>query len=179
MARSKKLAKKRGRPKLPPGEGKRHPLNMRTTKEIRERLEAAARASGRSLAQEAEFRLQQSFGRDEIMAETWGGTAALQVWLACASAAKALAVKNGVGWLDDPLTFAQAKHATGLLFDIFGPEGPAPAKKTVGPARMAVAHVLCRIGHDIAGLPVPDALDEQSQYDSSVLEAAKAIEKII
>jgi TraY domain len=41
--------------------GKRYPLNMRTTKETRDRLEAAAAASGRSLAQEVEHRLEQSF----------------------------------------------------------------------------------------------------------------------
>lgn len=49
------------RAKLPEGEGKRVPLNMRTTKEIRSCLERAAADSGRSLAQEVEFRLEQSF----------------------------------------------------------------------------------------------------------------------
>lgn len=44
-----------------PRDGKRYPLNMRTTKEIRERLEAAAAASGRSMAQEVERRLENSF----------------------------------------------------------------------------------------------------------------------
>jgi Arc-like DNA binding domain len=43
------------------GGGKRHPLNMRTTREIREQLEAAAAASGRSLTQEVERRLERSF----------------------------------------------------------------------------------------------------------------------
>jgi TraY domain len=41
--------------------GKRHPLNMRTTAETRDKLEAAAVASGRSLAQEVEYRLNSSF----------------------------------------------------------------------------------------------------------------------
>ena len=40
------------RAKLPPGEGKRVPLNMRTTRETREKLEKSAAGSGRSLAQE-------------------------------------------------------------------------------------------------------------------------------
>jgi hypothetical protein len=44
------------------GGGKRYPLGLRTTKELRERLEAARAASGRSLAQEVEYRLEQSFG---------------------------------------------------------------------------------------------------------------------
>ena len=42
-------------------EGKKFALNMRTTQEIRTKLEAAAAASGKSLAQEAEARLEKSF----------------------------------------------------------------------------------------------------------------------
>ncbi len=49
------------RAKLPPGKGKRVPLNMRTTREIRGDLEKAAANSGRSLAQEVEHRLERSF----------------------------------------------------------------------------------------------------------------------
>src|SRR5262249_20451292 len=45
--------------------GKRYPLNMRTTKELRDKIEEAAMASGRSLVQEVEFRLEQSFRREE------------------------------------------------------------------------------------------------------------------
>ena len=45
--------------------GKRYPLNMRTTKELRGKIEEAAMASGRSLVQEVEFRLEQSFRREE------------------------------------------------------------------------------------------------------------------
>lgn len=40
---------------------KRYPLNMRTTEAVRKQLEEAATASGRSLAQEVEARLSQSF----------------------------------------------------------------------------------------------------------------------
>jgi Arc-like DNA binding domain len=47
-------------------EGKRYPLNMRTTKEMREKLERAATESGRSMVQEVEFRLERSFDREEI-----------------------------------------------------------------------------------------------------------------
>jgi hypothetical protein len=41
--------------------GKRYPINMRTTKQLREKLEMAVSKSGRSLAQEIEYRLEQSF----------------------------------------------------------------------------------------------------------------------
>jgi hypothetical protein len=46
--------------------GKRVPLNMRTTAVCRDMLEAAASASGRSLAQEVEYRLQMSFDQEAI-----------------------------------------------------------------------------------------------------------------
>jgi alkanesulfonate monooxygenase SsuD/methylene tetrahydromethanopterin reductase-like flavin-dependent oxidoreductase (luciferase family) len=42
---------------------KRFPLSLRTTKQLREKLEAAAAESGRSLAQEIELRLEMSFDR--------------------------------------------------------------------------------------------------------------------
>jgi uncharacterized protein (DUF1778 family) len=48
-------------------EGKRYPLNMRTTKEMREKLERAARKSGRSLVGEVEYRLERSFDREEVV----------------------------------------------------------------------------------------------------------------
>ena len=46
------------------GAGKRHPLALRTTKELRDELERAAAKSGRSLAQEVEFRLEDLLERD-------------------------------------------------------------------------------------------------------------------
>ena len=51
--------------RLPPGEGKRYPLNLRTTRALRDRLERACAASGRSLAQEVEMRLELSFNVPE------------------------------------------------------------------------------------------------------------------
>ena len=59
-------ARRRGRPALPPEEGKRYPLGIRTTKALRDALLSASRASGRSLAQEIEFRLEHSFRIDAV-----------------------------------------------------------------------------------------------------------------
>ena len=47
--------------KLAPGEGKTFPLGMRTSRDIRQKVETAARAANRSLAKEAELRLSRSF----------------------------------------------------------------------------------------------------------------------
>ncbi|NNH32272.1 Arc family DNA-binding protein [Rhizobium sp. SEMIA 4085] len=52
---------------------KRHPLNVRTTKEMRERIEAAAAASGRSMVQEVEFRLERSFDLEKVIEDAMGG----------------------------------------------------------------------------------------------------------
>ena len=57
--------------------GKRYPLNMRTTKELRDKIDLAARASGRSLVQEVESRLERLFQQEEI--EELNGTVRLQV----------------------------------------------------------------------------------------------------
>jgi hypothetical protein len=42
---------------------------MRTTKELRDKIEEAASTSGRSLVQEVEFRLERSFRQQEIESE--------------------------------------------------------------------------------------------------------------
>ena len=59
------MNKKLCRPKLTPHKGKRYPRNMRTTKELRMKIEVAAYKSGRSMTQEVEFRLERSFWKDE------------------------------------------------------------------------------------------------------------------
>lgn len=56
-----------GRPRKPDGDVKRIPLGMRTTPEVRARLDAAARASGRSLAQEVEFIIERHFDREAML----------------------------------------------------------------------------------------------------------------
>ena len=52
--------------------GKRYPLNMRTTKELRERLERAAAESGRSLAQEVENIVEWHFNYDMLFRNVVG-----------------------------------------------------------------------------------------------------------
>jgi hypothetical protein len=56
----------RGRPRVSAEQGKRYPIAIRTTKFLKERLERASKASGRSLAQELEFRLERSFEVQDI-----------------------------------------------------------------------------------------------------------------
>lgn len=50
-----------GRPTKQPPPGKRASLGLKVTAETKRRIEAAARASGRTQSQEAEYRLEWSF----------------------------------------------------------------------------------------------------------------------
>ncbi|TXN76565.1 hypothetical protein [Methylobacterium sp. WL8] len=51
--------------KLPDGEGKRFAVTIRTTRELKDRVEATAAASNRSVAQEIERRIQYSFNMED------------------------------------------------------------------------------------------------------------------
>lgn len=51
--------------KLPEGEGKRHAVTIRTTRELKEKIEASASVSNRSVAQEIEARVQHSYQIDD------------------------------------------------------------------------------------------------------------------
>ena len=90
-----KPKKRRGRPALPPTEGKRVPLNMRTTLDTRAKLEKAAKESGRSLAQEIEFRLEQSFRDKAALIEAFGGRKTYDVLRVLGSVAAQIQTRTG------------------------------------------------------------------------------------
>jgi hypothetical protein len=60
MRKGKAAAKRRGRPPLPP-ERERFGVKTRLSKELLNKLEVARSETGRSMAQEVELRLEQSF----------------------------------------------------------------------------------------------------------------------
>ncbi len=62
VKKTKKPSKPRmGRPPLPPGTRRGASMGFRPTPEIREKLEEASKANGRSMSQEVEHRLERSF----------------------------------------------------------------------------------------------------------------------
>jgi hypothetical protein len=125
-------------------EGKRYPLNMRTTFELRSNLEAAAAASGRSLAQEAEFRLERSFLGRQVMSDAMelaygrGAAGMLLVIgeimnLAHITAYAATSnFRDSHEWWNNPYAFDQTKKGIDVVFDALKPEGkieiPTPVK---------------------------------------------------
>lgn len=89
--------------KLPEGEGKRVPLNMRTTREIRDRLEQAAEQSGRSLAQEVEERLGQSFIQNDLISAMSGGERLATLLTMISIVLKTTKDEDGKLWNEDPV----------------------------------------------------------------------------
>jgi hypothetical protein len=103
MAKQLAEKKKRGRPTLPADEGKRFPLNMRTTKELRDRLESAAARTGRSLAQEVESRLEASFLTEDVKWEEFGGSEKHQIFRLMSAAAETIESRKSRPWLTDEI----------------------------------------------------------------------------
>ena len=97
--------------------GKRYPLNMRTTKVIRDHLERAAEASGRSLAQEVEFRLEQSVQEEGV----YGGPELAALFKQIAGAVSFIEQKTGRRWREHQETFMAVVTAfKGVLAQIEG-----------------------------------------------------------
>ena len=72
MARTAKKVR-RGRPPLPPEEKRLPSMGFRPSLTLRKALEDAISVSGRSLSQEIESRLEQTFLRDEVKFDDFGG----------------------------------------------------------------------------------------------------------
>ncbi len=114
----------RNSPKTPPaGEaGKRYPLNLRTTEEVRLAVEAAANRSGRSLAQEVEHRLEQSF-RDEI---ALGGPEQAEILRIIQAVMDHVSRQIGRSWLEDATAANIVSTELSRLFKMiaaFGDDG--------------------------------------------------------
>jgi hypothetical protein len=114
------------------GMGKRYPLNMRTTKEVRDKLEHAAAATGRSLAQEVELRLEKSFLIQDLMAqglELSYGSKLAAVLLMLGEGMKMTANMpddSGRDWFDDPYSFDQVVRCSNRIFSALRPPGELP-----------------------------------------------------
>lgn len=89
--------RRRGPKPQGPFEDKRRTLSTRITEETRSRLDDAARVSGRSLSQEIEFRLEQSFW----VAQTFGDYRTQQLFREFALVAQKTTDRHE-NWMDDP-----------------------------------------------------------------------------
>lgn len=120
--------------------GKRYAMNMRTTAEVRQQLEAAASSSGRSLAQEIEFRIERSLLEERSMIEALElsyGPELAGILLMLGEAMKDAGRTTGFmathtlegsqRWWDNAYAFSQAHEAALTVLDAMKPPGePSP-----------------------------------------------------
>ena len=97
---------RRGRPALKPGSPKRSSINTRYRAETKQRLEAEAQNAGRSLSEEIEFRLDQSFRDADTLVEALGGRDTYDGLRVLGSVAAQIKTRTGKTVADEKTRFA-------------------------------------------------------------------------
>ncbi len=110
-----------GRPPLPPGQRKLDSLGFRPTPAVRAKIEAAAKANGRSLSREVESRLEESFLNEEAKYEAFGGRHVYALMRLLGSAVSVIEAGTGRKWRDDRVTYHQVKATIDKLLYGLGP----------------------------------------------------------
>lgn len=115
-------------------EVKRAPISMKTSPELRARIEGAAKASGLSMAQEVERRLLQSFDEEG----RYGGPATAAFLQATARAIGVVEARMEADWLSDYATWHAAQRMVERQLKNWRPTPPnAPAIAAAMQARNA------------------------------------------
>jgi hypothetical protein len=123
VAKKREVSRRRGRPVVGK-EAKRLSFTMRITQTMRDKLEAAARLSGRSVSEEAQIRLENNErtfkdGLVHVFGRQWAGVLVLSSYL----------MRQEGDWLDDPRAFMRARNRLGALLSILQPPGTPPEPK--------------------------------------------------
>jgi hypothetical protein len=106
------------------------PVSIRLTKAVRDQVEKARRGpeGDKTLSQEIELRLRQSFSLEDDIRKRFGGTGTYRILQLIAEATR-LIENNCLGnppeqhWLDDPFTFDQVVSMINALLEYFRPHG--------------------------------------------------------
>jgi hypothetical protein len=124
-----------GRPTKPAPKDDKATLGIRATSKLKDQLLKAAESNHRSLSQEAELRLEQSFRDqgyiDRLQAELGGEEAykaMMVVGRAMAQAGSTAAILSGKApteWPSNPTAYAHARRAAELVLKALEPIGPA------------------------------------------------------
>lgn len=102
-------------------DAKRSPIALRTTKRLKDELEASAAASGRSLAQEVEARLQGSFGQNTLIPPPHTADFISKVIAAISRIER----DTGKLWTQDLNAFTAVESAVSVLLQHRAPGWPA------------------------------------------------------
>jgi hypothetical protein len=116
---------KRGRPPKDATRRKSEPVSIRLTPRLREQLEEERKkaAPERTLSQEIEIRVRESFELDHWVKQLFGGPR--HYWLLRIIAEQMLVIEHQIGneFLSDRFTFDQVRNAVDVLFDYIKPRG--------------------------------------------------------
>jgi hypothetical protein len=179
----------RGNPRASakPQPGKRYPLNMRTTKEIRDDMEAAAIASGRTLAAEVEYRLTQSLELDRAA----GGAHVGALVRLMTSAAAIIEARRRKSLSDDWETFLAVRAAWQQILDAVRPKPspdlmqwalePAAQEPLELPTPPAMPEWKRPEGVELAGMldMIPPTPEEVAAYEKERVEFEKKMAELM
>jgi hypothetical protein len=125
--------RRRGPAPKGPFQGKRATLTTRITDETRRKLEAASEDTGRSLSQEIEFRLEQSFAGErtigELLAERFGAQGAVLLLLIGRELRARIARGRSdeltdidADWMSDHGAYSHVAEGIGQVLKVLGPK---------------------------------------------------------
>ena len=120
----KPKTRKRGRPPKGDYPNTTARLSCRITQELRDSLDSA-RKGKRSLAQETEMRLRQSFDHDLLVEGTFGGRKNYALLRLFRMAMETVEGITGQSWHEDAYTHEQCKRAVVAVLKEFRPKGRA------------------------------------------------------
>jgi len=134
MAPKKTKPPRRGRPPIPEEARRSKNLTFRVRATLQENLARAAHASGRSVSEEIEHRLERSFLGERHLIQalemTYGSTLA-GLLLTFGDVVRYAAQGEGGDWADDAVRYARATTAINAVLDAFRPEGEFPPQKEI------------------------------------------------
>jgi hypothetical protein len=140
-------ARRTGRPTKQPTPGARVSLGLKVTDEIKQRLDTAAQASGRTQSQEAEARLERTFRDEDLLPQLLRIAYGSQLTVAVLTLAKALkeagahaGVRTMGGrfegaetWFGNPAAYAEARDAAARVLSGLFPEADPAMAGVVAP----------------------------------------------
>jgi hypothetical protein len=132
----------RGRPRLKEAERRSEPVGVRLTRELRSRLEDEAAVDGRSLTQEIELRLRESFVLQKKVNDAFGGKHTRQFLEVMADLIRSIEISAGgtetdeagdvrIRWLDDPFTYDLVRSMFETVLQNLRPRGRRAVQKAL------------------------------------------------
>jgi hypothetical protein len=119
--------RRRSRPAADPQQAKRSSVNLRTSRQLYEKICQAAAAAGRSLAQEVQTRMEEAYAREA----TYGGVRFAAILQRMAATARTVELRYGRSPLHDRVAFNALRRAWIAIIDDEQPAAPTASGEPV------------------------------------------------